>query len=102
MTPRFKTHPLTKSGSLNIKFNEIQSKLNLEGKEDTVIEFEIPGIDAVLIMRLNPMEPIPEAVQRIIDDSSSLHDSSEEEIDESPAENAEEVETPAALPSSDD
>lgn len=68
MTPKFKTHELTKSGSLNIKYDWLKKKLALKDKTDTVIEFEIPGLDAVLLMRLDPMQPIPERVQRLIDE----------------------------------
>lgn len=68
MTPRFKTHELSKSGTLSIKYDWLKQKIGLVEKTDTVIEFEIPGLDAVLLMRLDPMQPIPERVQRLIDE----------------------------------
>jgi len=80
MDIKFRTHRLTHGKNLLIKGKDLQ-KLGVSSSEDTLIEFDVPGLSAVIIMKLNPLEPVPVEILKMIE-RREKEDS--EQVDSSP------------------
>lgn len=65
MAFKFRTHQLTSSGNLSIKSRDL-SHLGIRSASDVVVEFDVPGTAAILLMKLDPLSEIPARVQEIL------------------------------------
>ncbi len=91
MPPAFNSYRLTKSGSLNVKYPELAKLLGLSSRSDSVIAFEVPGVKAVLLVRLDPLTPIPEALRRIVEPENTALPALVDQADDLSEEGSEEV-----------
>lgn len=66
MHPKFKTQNLKKSGSLNFSKAWLAENLDIHSPDDSVIQFAIPGQKAVILLKLDPLNPLPQAILDIV------------------------------------
>lgn len=84
MAFKFRTHQLTSSGNLSIKSRDL-SRLGIRSASDVLVEFEVPGAAAILLMKLDPLSEIPARIQEILGIKQTTENAMSTAIETKPA-----------------
>lgn len=65
MTIEYSTHKIAQNGSLNLRKKWLKGQLGIESEKESVLEIKIKDLDAVVLLKFDPLAPIPELIKKL-------------------------------------